>query len=50
VHLLDYHGNLYGQQLTIEFICRLRGEQHFDSAESLIEQLKKDAIQAKQLL
>lgn len=50
VHLLDYHGNLYGRQLTIEFICRLRGEQHFDSAESLIEQLKKDAIQAKQLL
>lgn len=50
VHLLDYEGNLYGQQLTIEFVCRLRGERYFDSAEALIEQLKKDAIQAKQLL
>lgn len=48
VHLLDYEGNLYGQLLTIEFVSRLRAERSFDTTEALIEQLKKDAIEAQQ--
>ena len=50
VHLFDYEGDLYGQTLTIEFVSRLREEQSFDSPDALIEQLKKDAIQAQQRL
>lgn len=50
VHLLDYSGDLYNRQLTITFVNRLREEQHFDSPEALIEQLKEDTIQTKKLL
>ena len=48
VHVLDYEGNLYGQSIKVEFIRRLREERHFDKPEALIEQLKKDAIEAQQ--
>ena len=50
VHLLDYEGDLYGQQLTVEFVARLRGEQTFESPEALREQLQKDAIEVKRQL
>lgn len=48
VHVLDYEGYLYGQSIKVEFIRRLREERHFDKPEALIEQLKKDAIEAQQ--
>ena len=50
VHVFRLKENLYGQQLEIAFIERLRGEQRFDSIEALKEQLKKDAISAEQAL
>ncbi len=50
VHLLHYQGDLYQQQLTIEFVSRLREERSFDTPEALIEQLKKDAIEAQKQL
>lgn len=50
VHLLDYSGNLYGALLTVSFHSRLRAERTFDSPESLINQLRQDALQAQQLL
>ncbi|MBP3259626.1 MAG: riboflavin biosynthesis protein RibF [Prevotella sp.] len=50
VHLFDYHGDLYGRQLTIGFVRRLRAERPFQSAAELIEQLRKDALQAQQQL
>jgi len=49
-HLLHFSNDLYGQSLTIEFISRLREERTFENAEALREQLKKDALQAEQLL
>lgn len=50
VHLLHYDGNLYGQQLSVAFIHRLRDEQRFDSVEALQRQLQRDAQQAETLL
>lgn len=50
VHLLHYEGNLYGQQLSVSFIQRLRDEQRFDSAKALQKQLHRDALQAEALL
>lgn len=50
VHLLHYDGNLYGQQLSVAFIQRLRDEQRFDSVEALQRQLQRDAQQAEALL
>lgn len=46
VHLLHFSGQLYGHELTVQFVQRLREERRFDSPEQLTEQLAKDAKQA----
>ena len=46
-YLIDFDGDLYGQQLGIEFLARLRGERRFDSAERLIEQMALDVERAR---
>lgn len=45
--LLDWTGDLYGRQMTIEFLARLRGERRFDSAQALIEQMHRDVEDAR---
>ena len=47
VHLLDFNGNLYGENMQIEVLKRLRDEQKFASLERLIHQIKKDEIFAR---
>lgn len=54
-HLLDYpaageSGTLYGQQLTISFVSRLRDEQRFDSLEELVAQIQLDISVARRTL
>lgn len=44
MNLLDYQGNLYGENVEVEWHHRLRGQVKFDSAEGLIAQLKKDEM------
>lgn len=41
-HLLGFDGDLYGSQLTVEFITRLRGERRFASVAELREQIRAD--------
>lgn len=41
-HLLNFDGDLYGQPIRVEFHCRLRDQQKFDSPESLKKQLQCD--------
>lgn len=47
--LIDWEGDLYGQQVEIQFLERLRGERRFDSVEALVEQMHADVKQAKQV-
>ena len=47
--LLDWDRDLYGQELRIDFIARLRGERRFDSSEALIEQMERDVERTRQL-
>jgi len=42
VHLLDFTGDLYGKELRLEFVRRLRDTRPFAGATELIEQLKRD--------
>ena len=41
--ILDYEGDLYGRELTLEFHRFLRGEEKFPSLEALREQILRDA-------
>ena len=50
VNIFRFWGDLYGQQMSISFIDRIRPEQRFDSPEALAEQLRKDAEAAEHLL
>lgn len=43
VHIFNYQGNLYGQEIQVSFIHRIRSEQKFPSAEALAQQLEQDA-------
>lgn len=49
VHLLDFDGNLYGDEIKIEFLKFLRGEKKFDSIEQLQQQLKQDEKECRKL-
>ena len=50
VNVFRLKENLYGQQMEVAFIERLREEQRFDSIEALKEQLRQDAKAAEKLL
>jgi riboflavin kinase/FMN adenylyltransferase len=41
-YLLDFDGDLYGRELRLDFLERIRGERRFESAEALIEQMHRD--------
>lgn len=47
VHLIDFHGNLYGETVTVEFTHRLRDIVRFDTSEALQQQLQHDLEQTK---
>jgi riboflavin kinase/FMN adenylyltransferase len=40
--VLDFDEDVYGQEMRIELLARLRGEQKFDSAEALVAQMHRD--------
>lgn len=47
--LIDWSGDLYGQELRIDFRKRLRGEKRFASVDALVEQMVSDVEQARAL-
>ena len=47
VHLLDFTGDLYGENMQIEVLKRLRDEQKFSGLDTLILQIKKDEVAAR---
>lgn len=50
VNLFDYNGNLYGQDITVEFIERLREERRFKSRDDLVAQLNEDKKRTEEIL
>jgi riboflavin kinase / FMN adenylyltransferase len=49
-HLLDFDEEIYGEDLRLEFVARLRDELTFDSVESLVEQIWKDVEDTRRIL
>ena len=46
-YLLGFDGDLYGQELRLEFCRRLRGEVKFDSLEALRDEIRRNIRQAE---
>jgi riboflavin kinase/FMN adenylyltransferase len=47
VYLLDFDGDLYGRELTVDFLCRQRAEQRFESVAALVAQMHADVATAR---
>lgn len=50
VHVFDFDGDLYGREIEVEFVAKLRDEIKFDSVDSMLVQMKVDAAVARDLL
>jgi len=49
-YILDFDRDLYGQQIGVEFIARLRGMERFDGVEALTRQMSADVDRTRRLL
>lgn len=49
-HLFDFEGDLYGQEIQIDFLRMLRPERPFPSVAALMEQLARDEAEARRVL
>ena len=50
VYILDFDGDLYGQDLEVEFVDKLRDQETFSSLEALVEQINLDVANTRQAL
>ena len=49
-HIFDFDEKIYGQEIELVFIRRIRSEIKFKSADQLVEQIQKDIRTAKTIL
>jgi riboflavin kinase/FMN adenylyltransferase len=49
-HLFDFSGDLYGREIEVEFVAKLRDEICFMTLEALTEQVRRDAADARRIL
>lgn len=49
-HLLEFSDDIYGYDLALEFVARLRAEQRFSDLQALIAQIGRDIATARQIL
>ncbi|KFA93526.1 bifunctional riboflavin kinase/FAD synthetase [Archangium violaceum] len=49
-HLLDFSGDLYGRELRVQFLDRLRAERRFGSVAELVGQIKRDVEAARAVI
>ena len=50
VNIFDFEGDIYGKEITLVFVGKIREEQKFAGLEMLVEQLGKDKITALEIL
>jgi riboflavin kinase/FMN adenylyltransferase len=48
--LIDFDRDLYGQNLRVAFVSRLRGEKRFPSVDDLVTQMHNDVADAREIL
>jgi len=50
VHVFDWSGDLYGRELDVEFVAKIRDEEKFENLDALVRQMHHDAAEARRLL
>ncbi len=50
VHVFDFNADLYGRQIEVEFVAKLRDERKFSSLDAMVEQMRCDALEAREVL
>jgi len=49
-HVFDFQGDLYGREIEVEFVAKLRDEERFASLAALSAQMERDAAEARRIL
>ena len=49
-YVLDFDGDLYGDEVGVEFVARLRGQERYDRLEDLIAQIGRDVERTRELV
>jgi riboflavin kinase / FMN adenylyltransferase len=49
-HVFDFEDDLYGREIEVEFVAKLRDERRFDSLDAMVEQMHRDAAEARSVL
>lgn len=50
VYVLDVDENFYGHEVGVEFVERLRGQEHYDGIEALVAQMGRDVATCREIL
>ncbi|MBK8820372.1 MAG: bifunctional riboflavin kinase/FAD synthetase [Saprospiraceae bacterium] len=50
VHMMDFSGNIYGRDVTVEFIEYIREDIKFEKKEQLVEQIQEDEKTCREIL
>jgi riboflavin kinase / FMN adenylyltransferase len=49
-HVFDFDADLYGREIEVEFVARLRDELRFETLDAMVAQMHRDAAQAREIL
>jgi riboflavin kinase/FMN adenylyltransferase len=49
-HVFDYVGSLYGREIEVEFVAKIRDEEKFANLDALVQQMHQDATEARAIL
>ena len=49
-HVFDFEGSLYGRELEVEFVAKIRDEEKFANLDALVQQMHLDAAKAREIL
>jgi riboflavin kinase/FMN adenylyltransferase len=49
-HVFDFAGDLYGREIEVEFVAKLREEETFAGLDALVVQMNRDAADARRIL
>jgi len=50
VHILDFNKNIYGRNIRVNFVKRIRDEEKFSNISELSDQIKKDIVKARKTI